>query len=400
MKCRSCAAELSVQMIDLGAAPPSNAFNITQDAPEYHYPLRVLVCMQCGLAQTDITLFKLNHDELFTKDYPYYSSTSVEYWVEHARRYVEKMTHALNLDHASLTVEVGSNDGYLLQFVKTPCYGIEPTATCEKSRVPIRTYTSFFSEKMGCWLAEKGRADLMICNNVLAHVPDINDFVRGFAALLKADGVATFEFPHLLETIRSYQFDQVFSEHYSMLSLTAVINIFKRARLSVFNVEKLSTHGGSLRVYAQHEDGARATDPSVLTILAEEIGLGDPRTYFSFQDNADRIKNDLLYFLLQAKRNGKRVIGFGAAAKGNTLLNYSGIRSDLISMIVDETPAKQGKFAPGSRIPIVGNFRENPDFILVFPYNWREEITAKLSPMRVPLPYLPFRHWKSSLLNA
>lgn len=387
MNCRGCSAALSVQMIDLGAAPPSNAFNATQDAPESHYPLRVLVCMACGLAQTDITLFKLNHDELFTKDYPYYSSTSAQY-VEHARQYVEKMTRELNLGPDSLTVEVGCNDGYLLKHMTTPCYGFEPTYTGRLARDKgIAVFPNFFTESVARSVAHNRKADLMICNNVLAHVPDINDFARGFAALLKADGVATFEFPHLLETIRRNQFDQVYSEHYSMLSLTAVINIFKRARLSVFNVEKLSTHGGSLRVYAQHEDGARATDPSVLTILAEEIGLGDPRTYFSFQDNADRIKNDLLYFLLQAKRNGKRVIGFGAAAKGNTLLNYSGIRSDLISMIVDETPAKQGKFAPGSRIPIVGNFRENPDFILVFPYNWREEITAKLSPMRVPLVF-------------
>ena len=379
--CRHCAAPLSLQMVDLGASPPSNAFNVSQNTREKHYPLRVLVCMQCGLAQTDITLFKLNHDELFTKDYPYYSSTSVEY-VEHARRYVEKMTHALKLDHASLTVEVGSNDGYLLQFVKTPCYGIEPTATCEKSRVPIITYTSFFSEKMARWLAEKGRADLMICNNVLAHVPDINDFARGFAALMKPQGVATFEFPWLANLIDKCQFDTIYHEHYSYLSLTAVISIFKRAHLSVFGCEKLATHGGSLRVYVQHEGAGRKLDDSVVWTLAEEMLLGQAKTYADFQHRADDIKNDLLYFLLHAKRDLRSVAGFGAAAKANTLLNYAGIRSDLIPYIVDETVAKRGKFCPGSRIPVRGNFDGAPDYIIIFPWNFRDEIIAKLAPLR------------------
>jgi SAM-dependent methyltransferase len=387
VKCRACSADLSIKMIDLGAAPPSNAFNASQNAPEQHYPLRVLVCMSCGLAQTDISLFKLDHDQLFTREYPYHSSTSVEY-VEHARAYVEKMESSLNLNHESLTVEVGSNDGYLLQWMTTPCVGIEPTATCEHSRVPIRTYQAFFEEALARRLAQQiGHADLMVCNNVLAHVPAINDFVRGFATLLKPSGVATFEFPHLLRTIEDGLFDQVYAEHYSMLSLTAVTNIFKANGLLVYDVEKISTHGGSLRVYAQQARGSRQIEPTVAQVIHEERKLSDERTYADFQERADNTKNDLLFFLLQARRVNRTVVGFGAAAKANTLLNYAGIRSDLIKYIVDETPAKRGKFCPGSRIPVISNFVGKPDYIVVFPYNWRSEIIAKLAPLGIPLVF-------------
>lgn len=392
MKCRACAAQLDVTLIDLGAAPPSNAFNATQDAPESHYPLRVLLCTECGLAQTDITLFKLDHDQLFTKDYPYYSSTSLA-WVEHARAYVQQMSYSLNLGPDSLTVEVGSNDGYLLQFVKTPCYGVEPTDTAEKANAKgVRTYRNFFGSALARNLLEftgskgsnfaSGHADLMICNNVLAHVPDINDFVRGFAVMLKPDGVATFEFPHLLNLVREAQFDTIYHEHYSYLSLTAVMNIFGANGLTVFGVKTLPTHGGSLRVFAQKADGPRMLDVSVSSVLAEEECLGDPSFFARLQIDADRIKDDLLRFLLDAKRANRKVAGFGAAAKANTLLNYAGIRSDLIEYVVDDTPAKQGKFMPGSRIPVRAEFDGVPDYIVCFPHNWREEITARLWPLR------------------
>jgi SAM-dependent methyltransferase len=382
MNCRACSSPLSIKMIDLGAAPPSNAFNASQDVLEEHYPLRVWVCMQCGLAQTDITMFKLNHDELFVEDYPYYSSTSAQ-WVEHARRYVEQMTYTLNLNQSSLTVEVGCNDGYLLQWMTTPCYGIEPTGTAARAREHGLTVLSeFFGQACGRALARSRKADLMVCNNVLAHVPDVNDFVRGFAALLKHDGVATFEFPHLLNLITGCQFDTIYHEHYSYLSLTAVVNLFKRAGLHVFGVEKLATHGGSLRVHAQHEGGPHHLDESVVVILAEEKCLVEPAFYAAFQAQADRVKNDLLFFLLQARALGQIVVGFGAAAKANTLLNYAGIRSDLIPYVVDETPAKHGKFMPGSRIPVVPEFGDRPDYVIVFPWNFREEITAKLGLMR------------------
>lgn len=380
MNCRHCASPLSIQLIDLGAAPPSNAFNASQDAAEAHYPLRVLICMQCGLAQTDITLFKLDHDELFTDDYPYHSSTSHS-WVQHARRFVERITEELKLGTDSLTIEVGCNDGYLLQWMTTPCYGIEPTATGRKALAKgIEIARAFFGQKMAERLPRQ--ADLMICNNVLAHVPDINDFVRGFSTLLKPDGIAVFEFPSLIETIRRNQFDQVYAEHYSMLSLTAASNVFRRNGLRIYDAESLETHGGSLRIFAQRDDtGQRESSKNLVHLLLDEWPLAYPAFFADFQKQADRVKNDLTQFLLNAKQANQTVAGFGAAAKANTLLNYAGIRADLLPYIVDDTPAKQGKFCPGSRIPVRPNFADKPDYVIVFPYNWRQEIIKKLSPM-------------------
>lgn len=393
--CRHCGASLSLQMIDLGASPPSNAFNATQDVQERHYPLRVMVCTSCWLAQTDISLFELNYDQLFTQEYPYFSSTSKS-WVEHAREFVEKAAQRFNLGPESLVVEVGSNDGYLLQWVKTPCYGVEPTLTgAEATKKGILSFPQFFSSrwaenatnisysaggsKTGA-VQRFGKADLMICNNVLAHVPDVNDFVKGFATLLKDDGVAVFEFPWLLNLIRQRQFDTIYHEHYSYLSFTAVRNILERQGLYVFDVEKIPTHGGSLRVYCSKEKRLAAAE-SAMDILAEEGGAGmwSEAFYQGFQKVAEEVKNDFLAFLLRAKEMRRTVAGFGAAAKGNTLLNFTGVRADLISHVVDETPAKQGKFLPGSRIPVVPEFIGKPDYIVIFPWNFREEITQKLA---------------------
>lgn len=382
--CRHCSEPLSLTMVDLGASPPSNAFNDTQDAHEKHYPLRVLVCTSCWLAQTDISLFRLDHDELFAQDYPYFSSTS-QGWVDHARNFVERISRELKLGPESLTVEVGANDGYLLQWVKTPCYGVEPTRTGDVAKANgITIYPQFFSR---AWAENaafaKGKADLMIANNVLAHVPDINDFVAGFAALLKPSGMAVFEFPHLLNLIEQGQFDTIYHEHYSYLSLHAVSAIFAYEGLQVFGVERVETHGGSLRVYVGHP-GQHSVSGRVGSVLADEVkaGMLSPDFYTGLQAKADRIKNDLLSFLLDAKAQGKSVAAFGAAAKGNTLLNYAGIRSDLLAYVVDETPAKQGKFLPGSRIPVQAQFTTQPDYVLVLPWNFRDDLVKKLGYVR------------------
>jgi len=383
MKCRHCDAELSLELVDLGAAPPSNVFHAVRDEPEMSYPLRVLVCTNCWLAQTDMTHFTLGYDQLFTDEYPYFSSTSASF-VEHAKRYVERMTERFKLGPDSLTVEVGSNDGYLLQWLKTPCYGVEPTKTGEQAAAKgIETFGKFFTSDFAREAAAaRGQADLMIANNVLAHVPDINDFVKGFEILLKPTGVATFEFPHLLNLVRFNQFDTIYSEHYSYLSLTAVQKIFAAAGLLVFDVEKLQTHGGSLRVYAC-KDG-RSVSAAVLNVLAEEraAGMLEPAFYAGFQAVADRVKDELLEFLLLAKRMKRTVVGFGAAAKGNTLLNYAGVRADLLAYVVDETPAKQGKYLPGSRIPVVSFATTRPDYVLILPWNFRKEIMVKMAHIR------------------
>ena len=368
MKCRHCSAELTLQLVDLGETPPSNAFHLVQHEREKTYPLRVLVCTECWLAQTDISQFELGYDELFTDEYPYFSSTSAGFVVQ-ARRYVETVTKRFDLGPDSLTIEVGSNDGYLLQWVKTPCYGIEPTMTGEVAKAKriqscSNFFTSDFAHHARGW---RGPADLMIANNVLAHVPDVNDFVKGFQILLKDTGVATFEFPHLLNLVRFNQFDTIYHEHYSYLSMTSVKSILHRAGLSIFDVEKLQTHGGSLRVYA--DKGLRTVSAAVLNVLAEEraAGMLETQFYEGFQTAVNRVKDEFLQFALDAKRLRRTVVGFGAAAKGNTFLNYAGVKSDLIAYVVDETPAKQGKFLPGSRIPVVASFITRPDYVVILP---------------------------------
>lgn len=392
MKCRHCHTELILPLVDLGAAPPSNAYLTRQTlhAPEKHFPLRVLVCTECWLAQTEDYA---GADELFSADYAYFSSFSTT-WLKHAEKYVADMAQRFALDVNSHIVEVAANDGYLLQYAKArgiPCLGIEPTtSTADAARAKgIEIVEAFFGVKLARQLAAQGKqADLTAANNVLAHVPDINDFVAGFAVLLKPTGVATFEFPHLLRLVSENQFDTIYHEHYSYLSLTVVKRIFERNGLSVFDVEELSTHGGSLRVYAQRSDtGKREPSPNVAKLLGRETAAGMNSTafYAGFQDKADQVKNDLLAFLIDAKRTGKTVAGYGAAAKGNTLLNYAGVRPDLLPYVVDRNPAKQDKFLPGCRIPIVAEMhlkQNRPDYVLVLPWNLRTEVVEQLAYIR------------------
>lgn len=392
MKCRHCGCELSLPFIDLGTAPPSNAYLTEADlsAPEKWYPLRVFVCTECWLVQTEDYAHRA---ELFSDDYAYFSSFSTT-WLQHAEQYVLSAAQRFSLGKDSLVVEVASNDGYLLQYVKNcgiPCLGIEPTtstANAARDR-DIEVIEEFFGVKLARKLAAKGkRADLMVANNVLAHVPDINDFVAGFALLLKPEGVATFEFPHLLKLVQENQFDTIYHEHFSYLSLTAVIHIFTANGLGVFDVEEHSTHGGSLRVFAQRVDsGLQARSARVDELLQREAqaGMLDADYYTCFQANADRVKNDFLAFLLEARREGKRVVAYGAAAKGNTLMNYAGIRPDLISFVVDRNPAKQGKYTPGSRIPILDEQRlhqQKPDYVIILPWNLQEEVMRQLAYIR------------------
>ncbi|ABS64954.1 C-methyltransferase [Parvibaculum lavamentivorans DS-1] len=378
-----------MSLIDLGSAPPSNAYLTaeTLNGPETWYPLRVLVCTTCWLVQTED---HAGREELFSAEYAYFSSTSTS-WLAHSKAYVGAMVDRFGLGADSMVVEVAANDGYLLQYVKErgiPCYGVEPTAsTAAAAREKgIEIDERFFGVQLATELAAAGRqADLTAANNVLAHVPDINDFVSGFAALLKPSGVSTFEFPHLLKLVQENQFDTIYHEHYSYLSLTAVNRIFAANGLRCFDVEELPTHGGSLRVYAQRADSGRhEASPRLAAMLAreEECGVASESFYEGFQARAGKMKDDFLEFLIDAKRKGLKVGAYGAAAKGNTLMNFAGIRPDLIPYVVDRAAAKQGKFMPGSRIPIVGEARikqDRPDVIVILPWNIREEVMAQLA---------------------
>lgn len=392
MKCRHCGTELRLSFLDLGSAPPSNAYlsAVAVRGPETWYPLRLLVCESCWLVQTED---HAGREQLFDADYAYFSSYSSS-WLAHARTYVSAMRERFKLGAQSHVVEVAANDGYLLQYVKQagiPCYGVEPTASTAAAarKLGIDIVERFFGVALARELVAEGRgADLMAANNVLAHVPDINDFAGGFAILLKEQGVATFEFPHLLRMVQECQFDTAYHEHYSYLSLTAVQRIFAANGLKVFDVEALTTHGGSLRVYAQRADSGRhAVTPAVAELLAREqaAGMTTPGFYSGFQNEAERIKRELLEFLLQAKRAGRKVGAYGAAAKGNTLMNFAGVRPDLLPYVVDLNLAKQDKYMPGSRIPIVNEAHlkvDRPDDVLILPWNLRTEITAQLSYIR------------------
>ena len=392
MKCRHCRAELSLPFLDLGSAPPSNAY-LTEAglrAPETWFPLRLLVCTTCWLVQTED---HAGREQLFTGDYAYFSSFSTS-WLAHSQAYVEAMRERFELGAQSRVVEVAANDGYLLQYVRDagiPCYGIEPTAgTAAAARKKgIEIVERFFGVALADELSAQGRqADLIAANNVLAHVPDINDFSAGFARLLKPQGVATFEFPHLLRMVAENQFDTAYHEHYSYLSLSVVARIFAQNGLSIFDVEELSTHGGSLRVFAQrHHGGSQAVSPRVALMLGREaeVGMATRAYYQGFQAAADKVKDDFVGFLLRAKSEHKSVAAYGAAAKGNTLMNYAGVRPDLVSFVVDRNPAKQGKYMPGSRIPIVDESRlesERPHFVVILPWNLRAEVRQQLEPAR------------------
>lgn len=388
MKCRFCSAAITLRLVDLGSAPPSNAY-LTKDAlgkAESWFPLSVVVCEKCWLVQTEYS----PAEALFDPEYAYFSSFS-ESWLAHAERSVAEARERFGLGPSSHVVEVAANDGYLLQFVKRrgiPCTGIEPTRStadaARKKGIPI--VEEFFGTALAERLVRDGKAaDATFANNVLAHVPDILDFVRGFRVLLKDDGVAQFEFPHLVKMIEDVSFDTIYHEHYSYLSLTAVQRIFDEAGLSLFDVATLSTHGGSLRVFAQRKDtGRRPVTERLTSLLAKEASAGvkTPAYYGRFQVETDRIKDDFLRFLLDAKKAGKKVVGYGAAAKGNTLMNYAGVRPDLVGFVVDRNPAKQDKFLPGSRIPIVPEARireERPDYVVLFPWNLKTELDQQLA---------------------
>jgi len=383
MNCRHCNTPLEHVFLDLGFAPPSNAYLNAADlqAPEQYFPLKLFVCDQCWLVQTEDYS---RSDELFTKDYAYFSSVSTT-WLAHARSYVEMISTRLGLGADSFVIEVASNDGYLLKnFVASgvPCLGVEPTdstaAVAEAAGIPVAR--EFFGRDFAGKLVKSGKqADLIIGNNVYAHVPDINDFTAGMKAALKPGGTITLEFPHLMSLMRLNQFDTVYHEHYSYLSLQSVKAIFARAGLRVCDVEQITTHGGSLRVYGCHADDARVDGAAVVRILAEEIasGLQDLATYQRFQREADKVKNKLLAFLVEANLAGKTVAAYGAAAKGNTLMNYAGVKPDLVSFVCDAAASKQDKFMPGSHIPILApkELRERrPDYVLILPWNIADEV--------------------------
>lgn len=384
MNCRHCEKVLTHTFLDLGFAPPSNAYLTKEQLslPEKYYPLKIMICDECWLAQTEDYA---QADELFSADYAYFSSTSTS-WLHHAAAYCKKMTAQLDLSDKSHVIEVASNDGYLLKnFVAAgvPCLGIEPTAStadaAEKLGIPV--LREFFGEQIAKKLAtENQQADLIIGNNVYAHVPDINDFTIGLKEALKQGGTITLEFPHLMRLIENNQFDTVYHEHFSYLSLYAVSRIFAKAGLRIFDVEELPTHGGSLRIFGCHAGDPRPTSKVVGELLKTEgdAGLMQLATYISFQSRADRVKYDLLEFLIEQKRAGKKVAAYGAAAKGNTLLNYAGVKPDLLPFVCDAAEAKQNKFMPGSHIPILSPAElkdGDVDYIIVLPWNIADEVT-------------------------
>jgi SAM-dependent methyltransferase len=386
MNCRHCGSQLAHTFIDLGVVPPSNAYLTRAELsqPEKHYPLKVQVCENCWLVQTEDYAAA---DELFGADYAYFSSTSSG-WLAHAKRYADKVILELGLTRNSFVIEIACNDGYLLKnFVASgiPCLGIEPTSSTAEAadKLGIPVLRQFFGEDLGRRLATEGRqADLIVGNNVYAHVPDINDFTRGLKKVLKPGGTITLEFPHLMRLIEHAQFDTIYHEHFSYLSLFTAARIFRSVGLRVFDVEELPTHGGSLRLYGCHEADRRPTSTAISMLLAEEKrrGLQELDIYRAFQTRADTIRDGLLRFLLETKSGGHSVVAYGAAAKGNTLLNYAGVTPDLLPFVCDAATAKQGKFLPGSHIPIrpPAALAEQPlDYLLILPWNIAAEIKTQ-----------------------
>jgi 2-polyprenyl-3-methyl-5-hydroxy-6-metoxy-1,4-benzoquinol methylase len=388
MNCRFCKSKVTHPFIDLVNSPPSNSFLKVDELnlPEVFYPLKVYVCDQCFLVQVDE--YKKS-DDIFNSEYVYFSSFSTS-WLKHSESYVEMMNKRFNLDATSLAIEIASNDGYLLQYFKNSgvkVLGIEPTANTAAvaEQKGIVSIVDFFGVRLADELVAKGvKADVLLGNNVLAHVPDINDFVGGLKILLSNNGVITMEFPHLLQLIQQNQFDTIYHEHFSYLSLLTVQQIFNKQGLSIFDVEEIPTHGGSLRIFAAHaNDLSKVISPSLNEVLNKELtfGLDNLDTYSNFQAKANQVKNDFLLFLLQAKKENKKVAAYGAAAKGNTLLNYCGIKSDLISFVVDANPAKQNKYLPGIHIPVFNEQylkNEKPDYVIILPWNIKHEVIEQL----------------------
>jgi 2-polyprenyl-3-methyl-5-hydroxy-6-metoxy-1,4-benzoquinol methylase len=391
VKCRYCTANVSKTVVDLGTAPPSNAYlsSVSLRRPEKYFPLRVLICTECWLVQAEAYS---RAAELFNDEYAYFSSFSAA-WLEHARDFVDYATNRFGLGEGSFVVEVGANDGYLLQYFLergVPCLGIEPTAsTARAARMKgVPTVERFFDGEFASELRSEGKkADLMIANNVLAHVPDIRGFCSAHEILLNDDGVATFEFPHLMSLVEGRQFDTIYHEHFSYLSFTAVVRVMGSAGLRVFDVVEIGTHGGSLRVFVTKLDSVHSIEASVGELLEKErrAGVESLGYYEGLMSSAVNAKHGLLRFLLAAKERGERVVGYGAAAKGNTLLNFAGVRRDLVEYVVDRNTYKQGKFLPGSQIPIVGESavrRDKPDYVLVLPWNLMGELANQLSYVR------------------
>lgn len=392
MVCRFCKTELRHVFVDLFHAPASNSFLNQQqlNEPEVSYPLKVFTCSNCFLVQVDEYQ---KSGAIFNNEYVYFSSFSSS-WLEHARAYVEMMTNRFALNSSSLVMEVASNDGYLLQYFyqrQIPVLGVEPTSNTAQVAIEkgIETHVDFFGTALAQRLVEAGRtADVLLGNNVLAHVPDILDFVKGMKMVLKATGVITMEFPHLLRLVAQNQFDTIYHEHFSYLSFSTVRKIFQSQGLELFDVEELPTHGGSIRIYARHlEDQSQPITPNVARMIQMELdaGMETLEFYQGFQQKALRIKMDFLLFLIEQKKQGKKVAAYGAAAKGNTLLNYCGIKNDLIEFVSDANPHKQGKWLPSSHIPVFDESclkSARPDFVVIFPWNLKDEIVRQLGYVR------------------
>lgn len=405
MKCRFCKNDVTTEFADLVNSPASNSYLTAQqlNEPEVFYPLKVVVCSNCFLVQVDE--YKKSSD-IFNSEYAYFSSFSTS-WLDHCKRYTEMMIKRFDYNENSLVTEIASNDGYLLQYFKQnniSVIGIEPTSNTAEVAISkgIPTVVDFFGVRLAKQLVEEGKkTDLLLGNNVLAHVPDIMDFVAGMKLLLKDDGVITMEFPHLYQLVLNNQFDTIYHEHFSYLSFSSVSKIFEANNLVMFDVEEVSTHGGSLRIFAKHKnDSSKSVSENVANMFKKEkeAGMLNIDYYKNFQVKIENIKNDLLEFLLKQKRAGKKVAAYGAAAKGNTLLNYCGVKNDMINFVVDANPAKQNKFMPASHIPIVTEDKiktEKPDFIIILPWNIKDEIIKQLDYSKtwgcqfvVPIPKL------------
>ena len=405
MNCRFCKTELKNVFIDLVNSPASNSFLTPEqlNEPEMFFPLKVFTCHKCFLVQVDE--YKKS-DAIFDSNYVYFSSYSTS-WLSHAKRYTEMMIRRFGYNKDSLVIEVASNDGYLLQYFKeqqVPVLGVEPTANTAAvaKEKGIESVIDFFGVRLAKQLAGEGRkADLLLGNNVLAHVPDIMDFVGGMKIILKEDGVITMEFPHLLQLVENNQFDTIYHEHFSYLSFYTVKQIFESQGLELFDVDEISTHGGSLRIYAKHkEDASKPISPNVTALLKKEIdkGINSLSLYENFQQKAMKVKLGMLSFLVEQKKAGKKVAGYGAAAKGNTLLNFCGVRNDLVDYVVDANPNKQNKFLPASHIPVLNEEylkKDKPDFVIILPWNLKDEIVTQLAYIKewggkfvIPVPAL------------
>lgn len=405
MKCRFCSNSLQHVFIDLVNSPASNSFleEYQLNEPEFFFPLKVFVCDKCFLVQVDE--YKKS-DAIFNSDYVYFSSFSTS-WLAHARKYTELMIERFGFNSSSQVIEIASNDGYLLQYFvqkNIPVLGIDPTKNTAEAALSkgVKTVTEFFGSALAEKMAGEGtKADLLLGNNVLAHVPDIVDFVKGMKTILKPGGVITMEFPHLLQLVLNNQFDTIYHEHFSYLSFYTVKQIFEAQGLQMFDVQEIPTHGGSLRIYAKHKDDTTKTISSNVEFLLKketDAGINKLSFYENFTTQAETVKLDFTSFLIEQKRKNKKVAGYGAAAKGNTLLNFCGIKNDFIDFVVDANPSKQNKFLPGSHIPVVNEAHlkaSKPDFVIIFPWNLKEEVMSQLAYIRewggrfvIPIPNL------------